>query len=136
MLYSTDMTGVPFLGSARGDPNTDVNRLDKSPVIIHFKVVHLFSRKKSRAQPKIVFWFASDCHMVMHLPASQSSKLLSLLTVTVKAMTYDLILQHFFWPSLKRNIALFIKTCHTCQLTGKPNRVVKPAPLQPFPAIG
>lgn len=50
--------------------------------------------------------------------------------------TYDRILQYFFWPGLKRDVSKFIKTCHTCQLTSKPNQVVKPAPLQPIPAIG
>ena len=48
--------------------------------------------------------------------------------------TYSHILQHFSWPRLKRDVALFIKTCHTCQLTGKLNQVV--APLQPIPATG
>lgn len=50
--------------------------------------------------------------------------------------TYDRILRHFFWPRLKRDVAQFIRTCHTCQLTSKPNQVVKPAPLYPIPAIG
>ena len=50
--------------------------------------------------------------------------------------TYHRILQHFFWPRLKRDVALFVRTCQTCQITGKPNQVVKPAPLQPIPAIG
>ena len=34
--------------------------------------------------------------------------------------TYDRILRYFFWPRLKRDVASCIKTCHTCQLTGKP----------------
>lgn len=50
--------------------------------------------------------------------------------------TYDRILRYFFWPGLKRDVSRFIKTCHTCQLTSKPNQVVKPAPLYPIPAIG
>ncbi len=50
--------------------------------------------------------------------------------------TYDRILRYFFWPRLKRDVAQFIKTCHTCQRTSKPNQVVKPAPLYPIPAIG
>lgn len=29
----------------------------------------------------------------------------------------------------------YIKSCHTCQLTGKPNQSLKPAPLYPIPAI-
>ncbi len=28
-----------------------------------------------------------------------------------------------------------IKTCHNCQLTGKPNQKIKPAPLFPIPAV-
>ncbi len=49
--------------------------------------------------------------------------------------TYDRILRHFFWPRLKSDVSTFIKTCHICQLTGKPNQTVTPAPLQPIPAV-
>ena len=47
--------------------------------------------------------------------------------------TYDRVMRHFFWPKLKRDVAAYVKTCHICQVTGKPNQVVKPAPLQPIP---
>uniref|UniRef100_A0AAZ3NMD4 Gypsy retrotransposon integrase-like protein 1 n=1 Tax=Oncorhynchus tshawytscha TaxID=74940 RepID=A0AAZ3NMD4_ONCTS len=46
--------------------------------------------------------------------------------------TYDRILQHFFWQGL----AQFCQTCYTCQITGKPNQVIPPAPLCPIPVIG
>lgn len=49
--------------------------------------------------------------------------------------TYNRVLRHFFWPRLKRDVASHLKTCHTCQLIGKPNQSVKPAPLLPIPAI-
>lgn len=49
--------------------------------------------------------------------------------------TYNHILRYFFWPRLKRDVATHIKTCHTCQVTGKPNQTIKPAPLRPIPAI-
>ncbi len=49
--------------------------------------------------------------------------------------TYLNILKHFFWPRVKRDVAAYIKTCHVCQLTGKPNQCIKAAPLQPIPAI-
>ena len=52
------------------------------------------------------------------------------------AKTYDRVLRHFFWPGLKRDVAAYVKTCHTCQLTGKPNQVLRPAPLYPIPALG
>ena len=50
--------------------------------------------------------------------------------------TYDRILQHFFWPGLKADVAKFCKTCSVCQLTGKPNQVVPPVPLKPIPVVG
>ncbi len=50
--------------------------------------------------------------------------------------TYHRILQHFFWPGLKRDVAKFCHTCHTCQITGKPNQVIPRAPLSPIPVMG
>lgn len=35
--------------------------------------------------------------------------------------TTDRIIRHFFWPGLKRDVAKHCKTCHICQVTGKPN---------------
>ena len=42
------------------------------------------------------------------------------------------ILNHFFWPNLKNDVKEFLKTCHTCQVVGKPNQVILKAPLQPI----
>lgn len=50
--------------------------------------------------------------------------------------TYSRVLRHFFWPGMKADVARFCKTCHTCQIVGKPNQVVPPAPLRPIPAVG
>ncbi len=50
--------------------------------------------------------------------------------------TYDRLLRHFFWPRMKKDVSSFIKTCHTCQMTDKPNQTLKPAPLCPIPAVG
>uniref|UniRef100_A0A3B3HSJ7 Gypsy retrotransposon integrase-like protein 1 n=1 Tax=Oryzias latipes TaxID=8090 RepID=A0A3B3HSJ7_ORYLA len=50
--------------------------------------------------------------------------------------TYNRILRHFFWPGLKADVVRFCKTCHKCQVAGKPNQVIRPAPLHPIPAIG
>ena len=38
--------------------------------------------------------------------------------------TCNCILRHFFRPRLKRDVSAFIKTCHTCQLTGKPTQAI------------
>lgn len=50
--------------------------------------------------------------------------------------TYDRVMKYFYWPKLKKEVAGFIKTCHVCQLTGKPNQMLKPAPLYPIPSMG
>ena len=49
--------------------------------------------------------------------------------------THNRVLQHFFWPGLKRDVAKWCKECHTCQLGGKPNQNIPQAPLHPIPAF-
>lgn len=43
--------------------------------------------------------------------------------------TYDCVLRYFFLPRLKRDVAKYEKTRHICQITGKSNQKIKPAPL-------
>lgn len=50
--------------------------------------------------------------------------------------TYDRVLEHFFWPGLKSDVVQHCRTCHVCQVTGKPNQVIPPAPLCPIPVMG
>lgn len=50
--------------------------------------------------------------------------------------TFNRVLHHFFWPGLKREVAAYCRTCSVCQVMGKPNQVIPPAPLVPIPAIG
>ena len=49
--------------------------------------------------------------------------------------TYDKILQHFYWPELKKDMIQFCRSCHTCQMIGKPNQTIPKANLQPIPAF-
>ncbi|KAK4287334.1 hypothetical protein Pmani_039592, partial [Petrolisthes manimaculis] len=42
----------------------------------------------------------------------------------------------FYWPSLKRDVADYCRTCDTCQKMGKPNQSLKVAPLIPIPHFG
>ncbi len=46
----------------------------------------------------------------------------------VKKM-YKLLLKRLFWPKLKCDVSKYIKFCHTCQLTGKPNQSLNPPSL-------
>ena len=49
--------------------------------------------------------------------------------------THNRVLQHFFWPGLKRDVAKWCKEWYTCQLGGKPNQNIPQAPLHPIPAF-
>lgn len=47
--------------------------------------------------------------------------------------TYSRLLNEFFWPGMKKDVAEFVKACHTCQVVGKTNETIPPYPLQPIP---
>ena len=49
--------------------------------------------------------------------------------------TYHKISNHFYWPGLKSDVSKYCKTCHTCQMVGKPNQTIPKAQLQPIPAF-
>ncbi len=49
--------------------------------------------------------------------------------------TYTKILKHFYWPKMKSDVAQFCRSCHTCQMVGKPNQTIPKARLQPIPAF-
>ena len=49
--------------------------------------------------------------------------------------TYHKILNHFYWPGLKADVSNYCKSCHTCQVVGKPYQVIPKAGLQPIPAF-
>ena len=45
------------------------------------------------------------------------------------------IRRHYYWPNQHRDVARFCRTCHVCQISGKPQHNPAKAPLQPIPAI-
>ena len=49
--------------------------------------------------------------------------------------TYLRVLEHFCWPGLKKDVVNYCRTCHTCQVIGKPNQKPPKAPLRPIPAF-
>lgn len=49
--------------------------------------------------------------------------------------TYEKILNHFYWPNVRKDVAEFCRSCHTFQLVGKPNQTIPKAPLKPIPAV-
>jgi len=49
--------------------------------------------------------------------------------------TYHKLTESFWWKGIRRNVAEYCRTCHVCQMTGKPNQRPKKAPLQPIAVI-
>ena len=49
--------------------------------------------------------------------------------------TQSRIMAHFYWPKLHSDVVQYCKTCHTCQIIGKAQLNIKPAPLIPIPTF-
>ncbi|XP_069996593.1 uncharacterized protein [Penaeus vannamei] len=45
------------------------------------------------------------------------------------------IMNHFYWPGLRRDVVNHCRSCHQCQVVGKPNQKIPVAPLYPIPVI-
>ena len=41
----------------------------------------------------------------------------------------------FSWAYSRKDVVEFCRSCHTCQVVGKPNQTLPKAPLQPIPAF-
>lgn len=50
--------------------------------------------------------------------------------------TFQRVMKYFYWPGLKASVAKYCRSCHACQIAGKPNQVVRPGPLHPIPVLG
>ncbi|XP_066941426.1 uncharacterized protein [Macrobrachium rosenbergii] len=105
-------------------PKTPYFYLDKDLLFRHFR---------SSKAPATTTWF--DCHQLV-VPLSLVPALLDLAHSHVNHFgvnkTYSTLTDDFFWPGMKKDIQQFIKACHHCQTTGKPNERLPPAPLQPI----
>lgn len=49
--------------------------------------------------------------------------------------THRKILNNFYWPNLRKDVAEYCRSCHACQMVGKPNQTIQKAPLQPLLAV-
>ncbi len=50
--------------------------------------------------------------------------------------TFKRVAKYFYWPGLRSAVSRYCRSCHACQLAGKPNQIIRPAPLQPIPVMG
>ena len=53
-----------------------------------------------------------------------------------RTKTYERVSADFYWPGMYKDVDEYIKTCHICQVSGKPNQVIPPAPLKTVPIVG
>ena len=42
-------------------------------------------------------------------------------------------MSHFWWPTLRKDVSEYCRSCHTCQAVGKPNQKIPAAPLKTIP---
>ncbi len=89
-----------------------------APVDQEWKVVHQIVVPK--VYHREVIGIAHDSPMAGHLGVRK---------------THDRIWSHFWWPTLRKDVSEYCRTCHTCQMVGKPNQKIPTAPLQPIPAF-
>ncbi|XP_067685400.1 uncharacterized protein [Haliotis asinina] len=53
-----------------------------------------------------------------------------------RTKTYDRLSSDFFWPGMYKAVEDYCSSCHVCQVAGKPNQLIPPAPLKVVPAVG
>ncbi|XP_068248783.1 uncharacterized protein [Palaemon carinicauda] len=94
----------------------------------------LFRHYKSPKAPTSNSWH--DCFQVV-FPEPLRKPLLDLAHSTESHLgvnkTYKRLFEDFYWPEMRKDIKEFIASCHHCQITGKPNEKIPPAPLQSIP---
>ncbi len=82
-----------------------------------------------------------DTHYQMVVPKCFREQVLSVAHDNVAGhlgvtKTLYRVMSHFFWPRIKSAVTKYCRSCHTCQMVGKPNQAIPPAPLKPIPVIG
>ncbi len=118
----------------------------------------LYSLAAGRGQNKTVsfFYFLQDGLLCRQQPMSTDSSLNPRIQIVVPLtfrqavlqlshqglvghmgvqMMYDIIFRKLYWPRIKRDVVNYIRSCHICQMTRKPNQKVPLAPLQPIAVV-
>ncbi|XP_076057166.1 uncharacterized protein LOC143034680 [Oratosquilla oratoria] len=81
----------------------------------------------------------AECHQIV-LPTSLRTPIMEVAHQGLSGhlgirKTYLRLLNEFYWPGMKKDVAEFVKNCHPCQIVGKPNETIPPYPLQPIKNI-
>ena len=49
--------------------------------------------------------------------------------------TLNRVLRHLHWPGIRSDVVEYCRSCHVCQVVGKPNQAIPLVPSHPIPAI-
>lgn len=50
--------------------------------------------------------------------------------------TFQRVTRYFYWLGIRASVMKYCRSCHACQIAGKPHPVVRPVPLHPIPVVG
>ena len=120
------------------DRALDENEMSQVPVCYYVKNDILMRKWRPPDVSAEVEWTVN--HQIV-VPRAYRPEILNLAHETPMSghlgvnKTYHKTLNHFFWPGLKFDVSQHCKSCHTCQMVGKPNQTIPKACLQPIPAF-
>lgn len=143
-LLNRTLTKEELIKAQNSDPSLAALRhvavegkdLDTLPVFYYQDGVLMRAYRHSSLS-KLDSW--SETHQVV-IPTSVRSSLLKLAHDGYSGhlgnrKTYHKLLAHFYWPGIKRDVTDYVKTCHICQLVGKPNQKIPLATLKSIPVV-
>ncbi|XP_076851553.1 uncharacterized protein LOC143502752 [Brachyhypopomus gauderio] len=138
------VTRTALIRAQRADPSLVpfFNAVTENPLSLDTRVTYFYTdgvlmRKWSPANASGVW---DDVHQIV-VPQPFRTHVLSLAHDHPLSghlgirKTVQRLLQHFFWPAMKSDVS-HCRSCHTCQLVGKPNQAIPSAPLCPIPVVG
>ena len=114
------------------------NKISQVPICYYIKNGILMRKWRSYDVPADDEW--AVYHQIV-VPKSYRHEILSIAHESPMSghlginKTYHKIINHFYWPGLKSDVSKYCKTCHTCQMVGKPNQTIPKAQLHPIPAF-
>ena len=139
-LYNHVISKSSLIEAQKSDPSLDSlrhaitdDRMTKTPYFYQHEGVLMRLHRPTHLLPTDTW---AETHQVV-LPASVREKVIKLAHdgpsghLGIKK-TYSKILNNFFWPGMRKQITQYIKSCHVCQVVGKPNQVIPQAPMKPI----
>ncbi|XP_068207459.1 uncharacterized protein [Palaemon carinicauda] len=112
------------------------DQINTEPVCYYLRNGLLMRKFRSLHTPASSTW---EIRNQIVIPGSLRQKVLHVAHISSSHLgirkTLSAVLQLFYWPGIRKSVTEYCKSCAVCQLVGKPNQIIKPAPLQPIPVV-